>query len=206
MMPAVNLIPVQRRERAQRKRRARAWALGISSYAATLSVTYAVLAGAWATDDRPLVEKLARIPNEISDTNRRIDELQTRLRELQSKLNAMRAIADQPDWAILLSVLGREVGQEAALSELSLEPIAAGEIARSAVPSTRPAVVQGYALAINGVARSQSAVSQFVLRLEQIGLFDRVQLVKSSRTTLGEGEATAFRVEASIRVDEPAKE
>jgi hypothetical protein len=56
----------------------------------------------------------------------------------------------------------------------------------------------GFVLNIAGLARSQLAVSQFILRLEQTGLFDRVSLIDTARETFLGGPATGFKLECSL--------
>ena len=53
-------------------------------------------------------------------------------------------------------------------------------------------------LTINGLGRSQSDVTQFVLRLEKLGLFDRVDLAQCAREPIGTTEATGFRIECTM--------
>jgi hypothetical protein len=54
------------------------------------------------------------------------------------------------------------------------------------------------------VGRSQAAVSQFVLRLEQLGLFDRVTLLDTRREPFGADSAVGFRAVCIMHVREGA--
>jgi hypothetical protein len=57
---------------------------------------------------------------------------------------------------------------------------------------------QPYTLTLRGLGRTQSAVSQFVLRLEKLGPFDRVKLIDTRREPFLENEAFAFHVECDM--------
>ena len=59
-------------------------------------------------------------------------------------------------------------------------------------------------LRLAGVGRSQAAVSQFVLRLEQLGLFDRVTLLDTRREPFGADSAVGFRAVCIMHVREGA--
>src|SRR5260370_38207947 len=52
---------------------------------------------------------------------------------------------------------------------------------------------------IQGYGRSQAVVAQFILRLEQTGLFDDVVLVKTNREPFLDDHAMSFQVECQLR-------
>jgi Tfp pilus assembly protein PilN len=54
-------------------------------------------------------------------------------------------------------------------------------------------------LYVSGYARSQAAVSQFVLRLDELDVFERVDLLKSGREAMFDGDAIGFQVQCSFR-------
>jgi hypothetical protein len=53
-------------------------------------------------------------------------------------------------------------------------------------------------VSFSGLARAQDAVSQLVLGVEQLGLFEQVQLLESRRTKFFDQDALAFRIECEI--------
>lgn len=81
------------------------------------------------------------------------------------------------------------------LSSCELTPIA--EVAAPAgasIAQNLAATQPRYALALSGAGRSQAAISQYVLRLEQTGLFNRVTLIESRKAPFARGEAITFRI------------
>ena len=56
------------------------------------------------------------------------------------------------------------------------------------------------------MGRSQSAVAQYVLRLETMGLFAKVNLVETRREPFLDGQAIAFRVACDFKSAERRKE
>ena len=79
-------------------------------------------------------------------------------------------------------------------------------VAAAAVrPATPGEEAKEFSINIEGLGRSNSAVSEFVLRLESLGLFDSVVLQKGTRETFLSGEAVAFRIQCGIKADGGAK-
>jgi len=108
-------------------------------------------------------------------------------------------VGEQPDWGMLLSLLASKLGDDAALSLCSLEPVQplavgvkgpANPGADRAKETGRP---QQLKLVLKGNARTQEAASTFVLALEKTGAFDRVNLVETQRDQKGE-VGVAFEV------------
>jgi hypothetical protein len=139
---------------------------------------------------------------------------------VQSQLQASRIVAHQPDWSLLLAVLGTTTGEHVVLRGLRVQPAEpaparardggrAPAAQAAAVPpgpsaagrsvaAAAPAGESSFQLNLNGLARSPTAVSQFVLRLERAGLFGRVTLRDTGREPFLGGEAVSFRLECSF--------
>jgi hypothetical protein len=66
------------------------------------------------------------------------------------------------------------------------------DAAQTVAPASR------FTLELSGLGRSQASVSQFILRLEQLELFERVTILKTGREMFGEHESIGFRIEATI--------
>ena len=120
-------------------------------------------------------------------------------------LSVNKAMGKQPDWSVLLVVLARELGDEIVLNECKLSLLDTGKSGSggSAEPSDHsvkdiPLGQRRYRLDMSGFGRTQMAVSRFVLRLERIGLLEKVKLTKSNRRTFMTGKAVAFRIECAI--------
>ncbi len=212
-MNGVNFIPMQRRALAGRRARLRAWAIGVGAYAFVAAVGYAVSATVAVGDDETVVARLQELPGEIDKTRRAIASVQAQTADEQAKLDAARAVTEQPDWSVVLSLLAQSLGDEIVLTSCQLDTQAESrddEFApspspvRGTAPRGRQRMQQQeesqkrVALQITGLGRTQSSVSQFVLRLEQVGLFERVTILKTGRAMLGDQEVIGFRVEATI--------
>jgi Tfp pilus assembly protein PilN len=100
---------------------------------------------------------------------------------------ARQAVGVHPDWSVLLSSLAALRGETIVLDEVEIRtesPIAGG---------ARQATVR-----IGGIAPGAAEISGFVLKLEGLGVFDRVSQQEATARQIGSVEALAFRVECRI--------
>jgi len=216
-MNGVNFIPRQRRDASARRARFRAWTIGASAYALVCVVAFAASGAIDVAEDPTVATDLAQLPAQIDASQRALTTLRAQLAEAQARLDAARAVAHQPDWSVLLGLLAQSLGDDIVLTTCRLEAehpsdrAAAtssppGGINRAAggggtgAPAAAPIVGPGsrFTLELTGLGRTQAAVSRFVLRLEQLGLFERVTIVKTGREMFGEHESIGFRLEATL--------
>lgn len=196
-MKGVNLIPQSLRAARSRRRRMRRWTLACAAYGAALLMSCAVIRGLWSSDSRTLNSDIAATAHRIDDANRMIAGLRVQVADLQEKSRTSTAIADQPDWSILLAALSATTDEELVLREVRLGPApgsgAGNRNAADALYATRK-----YQLALRGVARSAAGSSKFVTRLEQMQFFDEVKLLRTSRETFLNGQAVGFEIECTF--------
>ena len=188
-MDRINLIPQPRRLTRQRRARTRLWFGAVLGYAVTALVVGLVY-GAMASprDWVSLADELAGLDNELAGLRQQQDSLRPILSEQQLILAAGQSITDQPEWSQLLTYLADEVlGDRIVLTGCVLAP-AGGAVDVQEVNHT------SLALTISGYAQTTPDVSQFVLRLEQMSLFDKVTLVNTNRESFLKTQAIAFEV------------
>jgi len=98
--------------------------------------------------------------------------LRVSLAEASRQIAAARALAENPDWSLLLGMVSSDLSDDVVLERCFLAPVdSAGDSDRPAQP-TRPdeqVLYQRYTLDLSGYSRSQTGVSQYVLRLEKSG-------------------------------------
>lgn len=189
-MRAVNLVPARRRAARQRQRRIGIWSRALGAYTLSLVAAVLIAQAVWGQADRALAEDLAALDEQASQVKQKLTALQPQLSQATGRLEASRAIAVQPDWSLLLALLGEVRGEKLSLNRISLMP--EGQRRRDEAVSTER--VEAYQLELAGVGEDQQAVSQFVLRLEQAEVFAEVKLGETSRTTVKDQPAVAFRV------------
>lgn len=110
----------------------------------------------------------------------------TEIDRINKRLTVSRAVRSFPDWSVLLPVVSNELGPDIALEKISLEPIR-GEEAR-----------QRATLTLTGVGTSRAALSEFVIRLEETGVFARVETASAQRRPIRDHEFFAFVLNCRI--------
>ncbi|MFP4144451.1 MAG: PilN domain-containing protein [Phycisphaeraceae bacterium] len=182
MIQGVNLIPAPHRLHHQRKRRIRGWVFGGSIYFCLLAAVWSFARVSWG-GGAALAGQLSQTERRIERTEQSIESLRPRWQRVRATLAASRGISEQPDWSLLLSLLAGQLADDAALTRCQLEPAEDG----------------GYRLHLAGLAGSMEAVSDYLLELERLGLFDRVQLLDTSRRPSSGRPLLSFRIECLLR-------
>jgi len=217
-MKPVNLIPTRRLIARQRQRHVRRCVVICASWAFVIAGVCALGQGVVPSPSEGdggtagLPTRLERAGKELEVAQHNATSARDELAGVQATLRATRAIADQPDWSTLLALIGRATGDDVLLRTFELQPVGSSGSAQAGAKATARATSSsttspkgaGFILSASGLAQSQLAVTQFVLRLEKVGLFSKVTLLDTGREPFRDGEATSFRVECIIDPAPPA--
>lgn len=215
MIEQANLIPIVRQTARQRRSRIRFWISACSVYALVLVAAGGALQSVLGSTDSVLATEVAALASEISGTKREVAQVQPKLAEAKLTLAASRAVGSQPNWSVLLSLLAdtlRDTGAADGNNELVLSacelnrvpelptgtPINGALSAANGATSKPPIGRQRFSLSVAGVGKTQAVISQYVLRLEQTGLFERVTLVETRRTPFANDQAVSFKLECLL--------
>ncbi len=189
----VNLIPMARRDAKRRRGRIRLW-VGVSTLFGSLWVTAFIVAQVFlASDDRKLRDEYDRTSGEMDEARAVVAALREEITVVQSRLDAQQAVGRQPDWSALLALLSADIGDRAVLRSVRLR--APHEATSGLAPQDSNAIVR---LELTGFAQTQRAVSEFVLRLEEAPLFEKVTLIDTRREPFRSGSAVGFRIECEL--------
>jgi Tfp pilus assembly protein PilN len=205
-MSDVNLIPTARIEKRRRKTRMRLWTAICGTYVILLAGLALSAHAFWRDTDDSVIEELAFTEQRIKGYNATISEFQQKLAKAQADLEAGKVISSQPDWTKLLVLVGDELREEVVLGDCQLATLNRSREnvtnnLQDSFSSSPPSVYlaeRQYKLELSGFGRTQTSVSQFVLRLERMQMFDKVELVNSRRKAFLSGKAVAFSIECSI--------
>lgn len=202
-MNDVNLIPSERLASKRCRARLRLWTVICGAYLIALTTALISAHAISGGHSDAVAQELKSAEQTVEQHNATIRQLREELAEAGTALITSRAIIDsQLDWSKLLILLGDQLGQEVVLNNCQLAAL--NKDNNDGTESFSPSAAdmglaeRRYRLKMSGLGRTQSSVSQFVLRLERIGLFDSVTLVNSYRQPFLNGQAVAFSVECSI--------
>ena len=207
-MKCFNLMPTPRRQAKACRARARQWlAVGVA-FVGMLVMICITCHKTWGVGPEPLADEIRQTTDRIKASGRTIAELREQLVASRWKLDTVRGVGRQPDWSVLLTLLADGLGNEVVLRSCELDEIliplerAAGRRGEPRIPVTSVSEDKkkriAFVLSVSGFGRSQTAVSQFVLRLERSGMFDNVRLVSTIREPFLNGKAIAFRLKCRL--------
>ncbi len=173
MSTVVNLLSRHRVDALDRRRRTRAWSLALAAYGIGIFVTWSGFATAM------------RIPSPavaLADVQSRLDARETEhanlvkaISKLKSQSDLMEGVTDHPDWSLLLALIANAGAQEVGLQRLTLVATpSAATVKGSDIPEHGP-----WSLALAGAAPSQRSATEFVTRLEKLGIFNSVTLTET---------------------------
>ena len=189
----INLVPMERRLARRRRAHTRLW-MGVGTTYGSLWVGAAVAAiVVFTTDNRSLRSELSDVAAEVDKSEVTVAGLRADLVEAKAALEASQAVGRQPDWSVLLALLADSLGETVVLRRCKLTPMGgrdgAGEVIK---------------LEVGGLAQSQQAVAQVILRLEQTPLFRSVKLIDTRREPFRNTHAVAFRAECILNSEREA--
>ena len=190
-MNRINLIPPYRRQARAKRVRLRGWIAVNVGYALVLGLGFiSVYAQTYATK-LPAAE-LAATDREIDQAKNQLLAVRSAIAHAQQIFASSRDISDQPDWSRLLAPLANSQGNEIVLGECDLSSV------KEDAGKTKSHTGR-MSLHLVGLGRSQSAVAQFMLRLEAMRLFDHVNLVQSGREQFMQSDAVKFELNCPLR-------
>ena len=185
-MTCINLIPAHRIERRRTRVRLRRWCVGCTVYCAAVWAACFVYTAVNDRTGEDLSGEIAATRARIAEASGGIASVGSQLTEARRKLDASRAVTMQPDWSVLLALVANSREKQVVLSHCQVQGDDAGSPGRT------------YEVRIQGLGETQPAVSRFVLRLEQLALFDRVQVIKIHRVPVRDFEAVAFELACAL--------
>ena len=200
-------MPTPRRQAKACRARLRQWlAIGVA-FVGMLAMICITCHRTWGVGVDPLADEIRQTTDRISASGRTIAELQEQLTASRWKLDTFRGVGQQPDWGVMLKLVADGLGSEVVLKSCELNEIAiplktaSGESGDSQISVTSVSEDKkqiAFVLSVSGLGRSQTAVSQFVLRLERSGMFDNVRLVSTMREPFLNAKAIAFRLKCRL--------
>lgn len=175
------LLPDDHRDLIRREHVARLWiaaAATITLFAgASVGTLYAT---SFAPADRD-TSLMAGLQKEQARADADAAEAKKTLTELQTLAAFEERIIHQPDYGIVLRLIGDTLDRDAVLRELALaEPTGTRAVPSAPAPALRR-------VKLTGVAPNPAVLTDQVKSLRAIDVFDHVELARTSRTANGEG-------------------
>jgi Tfp pilus assembly protein PilN len=200
-MKSINLIPAQRRQAKASRGRIVKWGVGLGFYCIVILVGCLAYRH-YATGDNWGIEgQVSKADNHLKSVKGAMATLGAGAAKSRQEFGTVEALAQQPDWSLMFDLMSRSLGENVVLQSCRLEPLGlldkgpkgADKADKKTDNSPKPARVD-----LAGVAKGQSDMSDYVLRLEKLGIFDKVRLIQTTPQTFMGGKAASFRLECIL--------
>lgn len=188
----INLLPRTIYAERARQRAIRIWSgvVGLCLFA-MLGMIVIGAGSTQAPDTTDLQGRLSAANQQTDQLVLQISRSRQRMALAQRELASANQVVEQPDLSLLLQIVGQQLGQDAMLSSVRIgaaeESTIRQVVGNSADPSRRWLVV-------TGIAEDHQAVPAIVLRLEALGLFEKVVLQETFPETYQGLPRVGFRV------------
>lgn len=198
----VNLLSSARKARTQRRILTKRWGGGLAVYALALcGATFVVMLSSRV--GASIDNELSSASSQLSRAENELKQLQSQQFELRKRVTAARSVGYHADWSILLRMVAGLRGETIHFDDISLThhvELIAREKSGASEKKLPPVRQERYELALIGVAKDVRGVNEFVVGLEETGLFERVRRGESSPP---DDRGTHFRLICEMR-DQPA--
>lgn len=185
-MTDANLMSTPALQKFARADQRRFWMRWLARYFIVLVVAAIGVAASFRTVTPIPAQQVELVESRAVEITARQATLRARLTELRRELDAARAIGEHPDWSLLLAIVEQSRGDRLEIRSIAVQPTNAPKPAPGGATTARTPVnvpvaagprPRRYLLRLGGVATDHSALAAFVLRLEGLGVFERVSLV-----------------------------
>lgn len=214
-LPCINLMPQFVRAARVRARARRFW---IGANVAVLTGVAVVYAGAEVASSPSQVvvdQQLTEMESRLTELRAQTAQLRDEIASLELADAASRALSGDPDFGVVVQLLGRLTNQNVAFTSVRISPVAvetaptrrrARNDRDEGPPPGRLVTEERFTIEIAGVAGDNLSVSQFVLRLVDAGVFTDVRLESSKREPAGTGGSMyrfLIRADLGVGADTP---
>ncbi|MFI4860499.1 MAG: hypothetical protein ACIAXF_07445 [Phycisphaerales bacterium JB063] len=192
-MDKMSLLPKSYAAHAATRRAKRVW---VVASAASLSVSACAIG--WSAM-RSGPSNHGRYAEQVALAERRADEskqealvLGTRLGQNRHALSAIDAVAGQPDWKTFLERISLELGDQVLLTSCRFGPLVEPSAQQAA--GLKGDALNSSWLLLGGYVDTYPEVPSLLLRLEGIGLFQKVVLIETRSESFGGKPRIGFRI------------
>jgi Tfp pilus assembly protein PilN len=200
-MKCINLIPAQRRQAKASRRRIVKWGVGLGLYCVVVLAGCLAYRQYAAADNRGIEGRASKADNHLKSAKSAMATLGVSAAKSRQELQTAQALAQQPDWSFLFDLMSRSLGENVVLQSCRLEPLGLSDKAAKTPDKTdkkTDSSPKSAKLDLAGIAKNQSDMSDYVLRLEKLGIFDKVRLIQTAPQTFLGAKAASFRLECVL--------
>ena len=192
-MTGVDLTPRPYYRRCRSRNALRVWA---SLAGVCLLMALAPIA---LESSQPVDQSASLAEDRLVIAKARINQNRVRLRTMQSQsyqfereLQAGAHLTRRPDWSELLNRIAAQFEGGILMTGVRLGSASDADVRRGLGVAAQDAPDESQWIILSGVAAENSDVPDLILRLESIGLFDRVVMTQAQRKSFAGGQRSGF--------------
>ena len=118
-------------------------------------------------------------------------KISNQLTLVERELQAQAHLTQRPDWSDLIARVASQFDGQV-MTGFRLGPLSSSKVREGVGPTAASAPADSVWLVLDGVAETNSEVPGLILRLESLGLFDRVVMTKTERRSFAGAPRTGF--------------
>ena len=184
-VPYVNLVPDRIRSQRRQRRLVAKWCGAVVATVCLVGIPGVYIGGNAVLSESVMGTQIERVRHQLTTNENELPKLQSRISVLDEKRQTLDLVRNRIDWQSLFGHIVRVSNDQIHFTALKAKG--------GGVEGTDPMTIE-----INGIAASQTDTRSFVVELENLGLFDVVELTKTQRDDLGEMEVIEFQIMTKV--------
>ena len=185
MIAHVNLVPRAMQEAHLRARYITRWAIGVMAVLTLVGLPGLYIGGNAVLSDPAVGVQIEQVHVQVKSNRDAIPKLQQELVVLRAEQQVLDLVRNRIDWhQVFAELVSASEGQ---VRFTGLSAMGGG------VDGSGTIEVQ-----IEGIAATQTGVRSFVVSIESLRLFDRIELGRTSRMDIGDDEVISFQIKAEV--------
>lgn len=143
-------------------------------------------------------ERLLLAENRVEQSKAELKSVQRLLKVHERELRAERHLTERPDWSAVLTIVAGQFDRRLVMTGFRLGAAEDSQIRSALGPIGADVPPDSVWLIVTGVAESNSDVSGLILRIEQLGLFDRVVMTGTQREAFAGEQRIGFTLACRV--------
>ena len=144
-------------------------------------------------------ERMIQAKAQARQSERIAEELSAQIYQREREIQAASHLTRRPDWSALLNQIAAQFQGKMMMTGVRQGAASDGEVRRGLGVIAQDVPDDSQWVILTGIAGENSDVPGLILRLESLGLFDRVVMTQTQRQTFAGGARTGFVLACRIQ-------
>jgi len=144
-------------------------------------------------------ERYLQAQSRLEMSNAQTQRLTQQLRQQERELQAVEHLTRRPDWSGVVQLVAQQFNQDLVMTGFQLDDASDSDVRRALGPLAQDIPDDSVWLILNGVAQTNRDVPGLILRLEGLGLFERVVMTGTQREPFAGGQRTGFTLACQVK-------